>query len=222
MSKPADLKERLSSIISWSWALISRGKDPKEITVHPKTGKHITYKFSIGSRHFYQFLHDYELPALRLEFAKQFTEEMRMKCTLPFLQEWVKKGISYFDVENGGTIKLGKIWELLKSLEYRLTWLYEPDSLVRFASVIYFTLDEDITDYDMVYNKSKISLFKKKRKQEDFLADLMEGSEKLLNSSTEDLQTYLKELEDMVKTHKEEISTSKASKESTGSGRTPT
>lgn len=172
-------------------ALIGKlwGKDPKKITVHPKSGKSILYEFSVSGKHYYKFLNDHEIPVLRFRFAKKFYEEVANKVTHTELKRICEKGKKLLDEG-----KLGETWRLLDDLNYQLDWAFEPESLLRFGSVIYFDLEENTDDYDLKYNLKKIEAFKKKEVFTFLVRKLMSGSQILAGLSTKDLDIYLKEM----------------------------
>lgn len=144
------------------------------------------------------------MPEMRFKMGMRFAQEMGNKCDAEYLNELCDKGLEFLD--KGKLINAG---QLLTELKYRLEWAFEPDSLYRYASVYYFDLKENLNQYDPGYNKKKIERFKKKEMLMYFLRELIDGSEKLLSMSKDDLQTYLLELEKQKKDSL--VSASKAS-----------
>lgn len=168
--------------------------NPKAITVHPGKqkaiyGKTVEWCFEAGGKNYYKMVHDYEMPVQRFRFAKKFYEEVQNRVTHEELLKVCEKGQTML---NEG--KLGETWKMLDDLKYQLSWAFEPYSLLRFASVIYFDLNENLEDYDGKYNGPKIEAFKKKEVFVYLLRKLMNGSEVLSNLSPKDLDTYLTEL----------------------------
>lgn len=193
------------------------GKDPTKLTLHPEIKKPMEYAFTIGTKHYFKLLHMYEIPELRFAYAQQFFSELEMKMTKERQKEFIEAMKTQLDAG-----KLTEIAKLINEIEYRLEWLYEPDSLYRFGSVIYFNLDENIADYDMVYNKKKIRSFKKKGLHDYFVKEFVDNSEKLLNLSKPDFQTYLQEFEEIRERQQKLTSELKATKGSKPSSGTPT
>lgn len=188
-----------------SFLRVSRKKPPQEITFHPKLDLPIKYAFTEGA-HYYQFVNDYEMPKKRFSFAQKFYSEMRSKVTSETLVEFCDAIISHLD--KGELVKAAKLTDELK---YRSEWLFEPESLLRFASVVYFTLEENVTDYDFKYNENKIELFKKKGLLINFLQMLSEGQKIISSSSPEDLKDYLIRLNAKTEKQLKLISEAKAS-----------
>ena len=176
--------------------------DPKTITIHTGkqkaiAGKTIKWCFEVNGKDYYQMVHDYEMPVERFSFAKKFYEEVQNRVTHEELTKLCERGQEMLDKG-----ELGKTWKMLDDLKYQLSWAFEPTSLLRFASVIYFDLQENLEDYDAKYNAPKIEAFKKKEIFTYLLRKLMSGSEVLSSLSPDDLDTYLMEL----KTAKEKMS----------------
>lgn len=169
-------------------------------TTHPELKIPIKYAFTVDKTDIYTFTDDLEMPEMRMRYATRFYQEMQMKCDKEHLSEMVDK---CEELLNKG--KLAGTWELLSDLKYRLTWAFEPETLYRYASVVFFTLDENLKGYDLDYNTTKIELFKKKGLKY-FLETLNEGSEKLLNQSKEDFETYIDELKSQSLKQKKKLS----------------
>ena len=173
---------------------------PEKIEWHDKYNKPIKYAFSAGGNHYYQLLNDPDMPKKRFVYAQQFWEELNMKLTKDTLQDFctaMKKEINSGD--------LGKTYKLIDEIEYRLNWAFEPETLMKFASVMYFDLKEDVTDYDMKYSKNKIELWKKKGLLPHFLKILMSDSLDFLSMSESDLLAYLDKQNEELKRHEQLI-----------------
>ena len=179
-------------------------KDPKEVTTHPKYDKHIKYGFSVGSVHYYRFMHDYEIFQSRFRYLKTFYQEVENKLTSQDINEFSDSTIKYLDdykesLHKGKPkpILLEKAIELQSELKYRSEWLFEPTSLYKYASVLYFDLQENLIDYDVEYNHKKIKYWsKKKTLLRMLLMELMSGVENLLHLSSEDFHHYLSEMQE--------------------------
>lgn len=146
----------------------------------------LLFCFRCEGKDYFRFSNDYDIPKGRFQFIQKFYQETVLKITSDDLKKFCQAIKSACNAN-----KLGEAYKLADELEYRDTWLFEPESMMRFASAVYFTLDEDVTDYDFVYNEQKIASFKKKRMLVYFLRTLMNG-ESLLSALLEtDLETYL-------------------------------
>src|SRR3972149_2815579 len=144
----------ISSIRNW--------RGGKELKFHPTLNKPIEFCFQIGAKRYYRFVNEYEIPQLRFKRLLNYYNEFQMKCDKDFLNDFADTILNCINVKPGDGIKLDKIITLCNELKYRLTWSFEPDQLYRLASAIFFVIKENVTDYDIKYNESKIERFKKK------------------------------------------------------------
>jgi len=165
--------------------------NPEDITLHPRFDVHIKYGFSVGSKHYYRCLHDYDIRESRFRYLKTYFQEVENKLTAQDIQEFADATIEYMNKN-----KMIEAGQLMKELKYRSEWLFEPTSLYKYASVIYFDLGENILDYDMTYNHAKIRYWSKKKELlRMLLKELMTGAETLLNLSNEDFEHYISVLQ---------------------------
>jgi len=178
-------------------------KNPEEVTAHPRYDKQIKYGFSVGSKHYYRLLHDYDIFESRFKYLKTFYQEVENKLTSNDINGFSDATVKYLeDYEkslHAGEPKpdlLSKAKELQLEVKYRSEWLFEPTSLYKYASVFYFDLQEDIKDYDVEYNHDKIVYWsKKKTLLRTLLKELMTGVENLLALSKDDFETYLSNIQ---------------------------
>lgn len=178
-------------------------KDPKEVTIHPRYDKHITYGFSVGFKHYYRFKNDWDVFENRFKYLKTFYQEVENKLTSQDINQFGEATKNYIQDYKKSLHKgdpkpdlLDKAEQLQDELEYRSKWLFEPTSLYKYASVLYFDLQEDVTDYDVGYNHEKIRYWSKKKELlRMLLKELMTGVESLLALSNEDFRSYLSELQ---------------------------
>jgi len=167
-------------------------KNPKEVTTHPRYNKHIKYEFSVGSKHYYRFLNDYDIFENRFRYLQTYYDDANRKVSAKDITDFTEATINYLNKSE--PLKAG---ELQKELQHRVKeWVFEPTTLFKYASVLYFDLQENIEDYDIDYNNSKIEHWSKKKSMlRLILKDLMSGAESLLNLSKEDFSSYLSELQ---------------------------
>ena len=178
-------------------------KNPESIEFHPRYNKRVKFGFTVGNRHYYRFAHDYEIFESRFRYLKTFYAEVENKLTSQDINDFSDATKKYLeDYKKSIHSKepqpdlLEKAIELQSEMKYRSEWLFEPTSLYKYASVLYFDLQEDVTDYDMEYNHTKIKYWSKKKSLlRLLLKELMSNAENLLSLSKEDFQTYLSSLQ---------------------------
>ena len=178
-------------------------KNPKEITTHPKYDKHIKFGFTVGNKHYYRFSYDYDIFESRFRYLKTFYQEVENKLTSQDINDFSDASIKYLDDYKLSIHKgepkpelLEQAIELQGEMKYRSTWLFEPTSLFKYASVLYFDLQENLLDYDVEYNHEKIIYWSKKKSLlRLLLKELMNNVENLLHLSSEDFNQYLSQIQ---------------------------
>jgi hydrogenase maturation factor HypF (carbamoyltransferase family) len=186
------------------YKILFKIKKPQDVKIHPRYDKHIKYSFSVGNKHYYRFLNDYDIFENRFRYLKTYWQEVENKMTSNDINQFMEAIKKY--INDGKYIEAG---QLADEVSYRSKWLFEPTSLYKFASVIHFDLQEDVTDYDMQYNNDKIRLWaKKKELLRDFLKELMENAGELLTISSSDFQDYLFQLQKKIEKQQKLVSES--------------
>ena len=171
------------SITSW---IKSKRPHPK---VHPDYKKSISPAFKIGDEQYYEFDSLLDVPPLRYKRADQFYIEVDMRMDRETLIALTNKAIEHCDSDN---IKISKIVSILMDIKDRTEMIIETETLYRLASCVYFTLDENLSDYDFDYNEKKLKLFKEQPIGDFFLRILMRNLVPQSNISQEDLEVFLK------------------------------
>ena len=188
------------------YKILFKSKDPAKIEVHPKYDLHIKYSFSVGDRHYYTLRNPDETYANRYRYLKTYSQECENKITNSDIDDFSDATLKYLKEYKESVHKgepkphmLDKAEELQRELKHRSVWLFEITTLYKYASVLYFTLDENIKDYDVGYNHEKIEIWsKKKRLYNLLLKELITGVEDFLNLSQNDSDNYIQELQQAV------------------------
>jgi len=89
---------------------------------------------------------------------------------LETLKSYVK---DFKDLLNGSgakkTIEIGALWKLVLNLESRVALAFEPATVERLASVIYFDESEDLSTWNKKYSQEKIDHWRKNETLDFFL-----------------------------------------------------
>ena len=149
----------------------------------------VVFAFTFEGVDYFTFSNIYSMPYQRSFCAISIYEEMQMRITKEYLNEWI---LAMKDQINNNEIKLTSIAELLYLLEERTNWAVDIESYLKLASIIYFTKEESPFVYDISYNKGKIERWKNSKDILSFflqrpLRELMPLSE----TSPEVIQSYL-------------------------------
>ncbi len=124
--------------------------------IHPKSDEHpLMYVFSIGDKHYFQFVNPQSLYYERYMAMEDKFREAEMKVTEDFLQEFVKSMRVYL---NKG--ELSEIGNMIIYLEQRLNYLPSVEQLYNICSVWFFDQNESPYTFDHQYAWNKIELWK--------------------------------------------------------------
>lgn len=111
----------------------------------------VEYAFHFAGQDYYCFADPFKIPYLRGLVALRFYEEFNMRMTHELLAAGLEAVVSHLNNN-----KASEAHKVLASMQDRLTWVVEPETMFKLASVMYFTSEETPFDYDEVYNVRKI------------------------------------------------------------------
>jgi hypothetical protein len=148
----------------------------------------ITYAFTWEGEDYYCFENPFNMPWQRAYVAMAYYEELNMRITKDFLLE-----ILFVMKEEINKPKPGitEVVKYINLLEERTRYVVEPETLLKLASVYYFTLDENPFFYDLIFNQKKIANWRKARTLDFFLQLPLQELAPLSTLQRETLQTYL-------------------------------
>ena len=118
----------------------------------------ITYAFTFDGVDYYQYENVFNLPYQRAFTAIAIYDEFSMRMTREVLEHYIAAQEA---IINSPTIKLTDFAFNIKDMRDRLEWVFEPDTVLKLASVVYFTKEENPANYDVVYNSKKIKEWKR-------------------------------------------------------------
>ncbi len=114
--------------------------------------------FAIGERTFYAFTDVNNMPAGRALAAIPLYVELKNNADHEYLGYFVKAFEAVLN--DPAKINIEKLVNLKNQIKERLSWVYTPDLVLKYASVVYFDQHEDPEYYDEAYNAKKIEFWK--------------------------------------------------------------
>lgn len=148
-----------------------------------------------------------ELPSLRALMAHLFYREVEMKCTLTFLKDWNAAHKKLTSGAKFGMNQLVQVKQLEKALDERLELPWEPETVIKLASVFFIDEGEDPNVYDIGYNKGKIERMKRHPEHlAFFLSHPLINLMPYISHSEVDIQAYSRLMEDVNKIHQALVS----------------
>lgn len=170
---------------------------------HPSISGDIDYAFTANKVKYYCFKSDSEIRYGRYVVLQAFLQEYYLRMDLDTLRGYIKKMNGWMNPpitkEGGGTIQLGKVQEMLSMMEQRTNIAFEPDTVFRLASCLYFDDKEILSKYDKAYNEKKIASWKETGTVDFFFHKVFKELTQLTVTSKEDLESYLTQVPELLK-----------------------
>lgn len=164
----------------------------------PATDYPVKYAFTSGGVEYFQLEDFNNTPALRGLKTMVFYEEMKMKCTLDFLQ-------LHTDAVNALLLKdrinVFEIKKLNDQLKQRLDMALDMELVMKLASVVFFPRNENIKDYDFDFNRRKIEGWKRHEAEDFFLLRPLQEFLPVLKDLNVNLKNYIAVAEKLNKHH---------------------
>lgn len=168
-------------------------KTPKPVfNIHHEDIKHqVEVAFEVKGRKYYRFKKELQLPAGRYKYIYSMLREVDMRMNLQTLKSFVEE---FKNVLNGGpkkVIAIGDLWKLINNLETRISLAFEPETVERLASVVYFDDTEDLSTWDRKYGAEKVAFWKANKSMDFFLTSPMGELLGVNGISIESLEEYI-------------------------------
>lgn len=180
--------------------LFKRKKRPEFNKDHPDIAHLVEVAFTVKGKKYYRFKEEKLIPVGRYKYIYMHLKEVDMRMNLETLQNYVKE---FKNLLNGSgskkTINIGELWKLVINLESRLSLAFEPASVERLASVVYFDDSEDLQTWDKKHGATKVEFWKKHRSMDFFLTRPMGELLGLKDISIESLEAYIQEATEILK-----------------------
>lgn len=160
----------------------------------------IELAFKIGARKYYCFKRDTVMRYGRYIVLQAFLQEYYLRTDLATLKSDIQKLQQWLNPDKASArIEMGKALELLSIMEQRANIAFEPDTVYRLASCIYFEENENVVSYDKTFNDQKIARWKKEATVDFFYHWLFKELTHLTVTSRTDLENYLRLVPQLLK-----------------------
>lgn len=170
---------------------------------HPKIRPTITFAFKAAGVKYYHFTKDSETRYGRYIVLQAFLQEYYLRVDLKTLQANIRQLQKWLNPEidkaGVGQLQLGKALELLSIMDQRANIAFEPETVYRLASCLFFDEHEILSAYDKVHNDKKITSWKEAGTVDFFFNELFKELTLLTVTSKEDLKAYLQKVPELLK-----------------------
>lgn len=158
---------------------------------HPEIAPKVEEAFKANGKQYYRFKEEYQMPTGRYKWVLNYLRETDLRMDIDLFKSYLKEMKSALNPGAGGTIDLEKIWRVILNMESRANLAFEAEGVRRLASVIFFDSSEDLSGYDMKYNKLKIKGWEDNNTLDFFLTMPISGLLGMRNTSIESLEEYI-------------------------------
>jgi hypothetical protein len=158
---------------------------------HPDYHGKIEEAFKANGIQYYCFKKESDMRYARYIFLQDFLQEVNLRATLETLKDENKAITAHLDLSKGN-INLGKALEILSIQRQRCDLAFEPDTIYRLASCLFFDDTEVLTSWDKTHNEAKIKNWKEANVQDFFFHRLFQELIGLKDLSPDVLANYLR------------------------------
>lgn len=130
------------------------------------------------------------MPVGRHKFVEAYLHQAEMRMDIETLTRYLDEIDKNLD-----SGKLSKVAIASYAIRSRASMGFEPETIERLASVVYFDETEDLSDYKPEYGTQKIEYWKKKEFMGFFLTRPIDELCGLRGTSEESLKNYIQQIE---------------------------
>jgi hypothetical protein len=163
---------------------------------HPELSDKIEPAFKSAGVQYYNFTKDTQIRTGRYMILQNFLQEVYFRMSLERLKLYLDKITGNLNGTQG-VINIGNALELLTQMKHLTDMAFEPDTVYRLASVIYFDDNEDLRTWDKGINDKKIKAWKENATLDFFYGRPFQELTGLKNISETDLRRYLERWEEL-------------------------
>jgi hypothetical protein len=186
-------------MIKWITSIFKKApKKPLYNVNHPDLVGKFEEAFTCKGVTYYRAIPDFVLPVGRYKWIDAALNEVDIRMTLPVLKAYIIELKKYLNVTNGA-IRLDKAFQVISNMETRCELAFEPDTVKRLASIVYFDDTEDLRDYDQEYGQKKIAIWEKNGDYSFFLTRPIGELLNLSTTSETSLKKFIQEASQILK-----------------------
>lgn len=158
---------------------------------HPEISPNVEFAFECNSKAYYRFKgEEFKMLAGRYKFVEAYLHQAELRMDLKTLIGYLDKIDKHLDAG-----QLGKVAIASNAIRTRCNMGFEPETIERLSSVVYFDETEDLSDYSPEYGTQKIAEWKAHDFIGFFLTRPMDELCGLKGISEESLRTYIQQIE---------------------------
>jgi hypothetical protein len=166
---------------------ISITKIKPRTAIHPDYKTLIEFAFELDGKKYYEFRNISDMPKDRFIRANEFLINCEWSLTTDDLKEFIQ--LMDKSLEKGNITEIARV---NNALSYSVDLFMDTDIYLRLFSCVFFTVDEDLTDYDFDIGAEKIKAFKKYGIPDFFLNQPIKKYLPQIDISKQHIETFSK------------------------------
>lgn len=167
---------------------------------NPEFHEKIEEAFKCGTTQYYTFKRDTIMRYGRYLILQGMLQEVNFRMSLDTLKAYLKK----LDEElNGskGSINIGNALVYIGHMKNLTELAFEPETVYRLASCLFFDDKEDLRSWDKRHNEAKIRAWRENGTLDFFYNKVFQEFINLRNISETDIRDYLDQVEELKKNY---------------------
>lgn len=175
-----------------SWLQWLKSKEVPFNIDHPDYKDKVEFMFECDGEKYYKFKEEYEIPTGRYIHIDACLREHEMRMSLPLLKAFIEELKANTNGKTG-QIDLHAVNVILYNIETRVNLAFDPDTIKRLASVIYFDKSERLNGFDKDHAAKKIASWEKQKFTDFFFKTPIRELLGLQDISETSLLNYMEE-----------------------------
>lgn len=165
---------------------------------HPELFDKIEQAFKSNGKQYYTFKKDTTIRYGRYLVLQAFLQEVNFRMSTDTLKAYITKITEELNGSKG-TVNLGNALEYLGHMKNLTELAFEPDTVYRLASCLFFDDSEDLRTWDKPHNEEKIRAWRANGTLDFFYDKLFQELVGLKNISQTAITDYLEKVGDLKK-----------------------
>ncbi len=161
---------------------------------HPELIDKVEESFKVQGVQYYTFKKDTQVRYGRYLILQAFLQEVNFRMSTDTLKTYITKITEQLNGSKG-QINLGNALELLGHMKNLTELAFEPDTVYRLASCLFFDDQEDLRSWDKKHNETKITAWRANGTVDFFYNKLFQELTSLSDISETVIRDYLDKVE---------------------------
>jgi hypothetical protein len=166
---------------------------------HPDIAHKVEPAFDVRGKQYYRFTEEHQMPTGRYKWVLNYLREVDLRMDIETFKSYLKGLKSALNPGEKHVINLEEAWKIILNMESRANLAFEVEGVRRLASVIFFDDSEDLSGYDMKYNRVKMLNWENNKTLDFFLTMPISALLGMNNISIESLEEFIQKSTEIIR-----------------------